>query len=94
MGGFRRRFKCEATDGARRRRPPPREFAGQRYGVRREFQPHSGQYAPSVFGPTWKDRLRDQLLQKRAEIIATQQRLESLSLEQQELEMLYTRAHS
>lgn len=39
----------------------------------------------------WKLRLQEQLLAKRAEILATQKKLESLSLEQQELEMLYTR---
>jgi len=40
----------------------------------------------------WKLRLHDQLLAKRAEIAATQQKLESLSLEQQALERLFSSA--
>ena len=40
----------------------------------------------------WKRRIQEQLLQKRAEILATQRKLESLSLEQQELEKLYTQS--
>lgn len=38
----------------------------------------------------WKRRIQEQLVQKRAEILAAQRRLESLSLEQQELEKLIT----
>ena len=58
--------------------------------------PASGPSAPS--GPedpnsaAWKQQLEQQLLAKRAEVLATQRKLESLSLEQRELEMLYTRA--
>lgn len=38
----------------------------------------------------WRLRIQEQLLQKRAEIAAAQRKLECLSLEQQELEKLYT----
>ena len=48
--------------------------------------------APSdAEGTAWRQQLEEQLLAKRAEIMATQRKLESLSLEQQELEMLFTR---
>jgi hypothetical protein len=53
----------------------------------------AGGSAPGATAPKdqeWKRRIQEQLLQKRAEIIATQRKLESLSLEQQELEKLYT----
>lgn len=39
----------------------------------------------------WKQQLQEQLLAKRAEVMATQRKLESLSLEQQELELLFKR---
>ena len=37
----------------------------------------------------WRQRLHDQLIAKRAEVQATQRKLESLSLEQQQLEQLF-----
>lgn len=39
----------------------------------------------------WRYHLHEQLLAKRAEVLATQRKLQSLSLEQRELERLYTR---
>ena len=94
-GGFRRHFKCEATDGREEETPSPARGSLANATASAEISnPTLDSMLQASSDPTWKDRLRDQLLQKRAEIIATQQRLESLSLEQQELEMLYTRAHS
>ena len=40
---------------------------------------------------TWQAHLHEQLMAKRAEVLATQRKLESLSLEQQELEALFMR---
>ena len=68
-------------------------------GFRRHFigegkddgQGMEGDGAASGTSEEWKRHLHEQLLAKRAEIVATQKKLESLSLEQQELEMLYTR---
>lgn len=45
---------------------------------------------PGALPEEWKQKLQEQLLAKRAEVLATQKKLESLSLEQQELEMLFT----
>lgn len=45
---------------------------------------------PDSSGDARRAQLRDQLLAKRAEVLATQAKLESLSLEQRELERLYT----
>ena len=75
-GGFRRHF----IDGTKEDEQAPRGEADQASAI--NAQPTDEE---------WKLRLQEQLLAKRAEILATQKKLESLSLEQQELEMLYTR---
>lgn len=48
---------------------------------------------PTIEGDSleWKRKLQEQLLAKRAEVLATQRKLESLNLEQRELELLVTR---
>lgn len=40
---------------------------------------------------SWRQQLHEQLQAKRAEVLAAQQKLDNLSLEQRELEMLITR---
>ena len=83
-GGFRRQFVegvPEGTAEQQKDQPPP---TGQPPAAASS----SGGAADG--GEAWRQHLHEQLLAKRAEVLATQKKLESLSLEQQELEMLYT----
>jgi len=77
-GGFRRHFKEE-------------EVKDESDIAAEAKQTASSAEIASSGVEVWKQQLREQLLAKRAEVMATQRKLESLSLEQQELEMLFKR---
>ena len=80
-GGFRRQFVASESKGDK----SPRDATAGAEGTG-----SVGHHDIST-EEEWKRRLAEQLMAKRAEIAATQKKLESLSLEQQELEFLMTR---
>jgi hypothetical protein len=86
-GGFRRHFKEEEI-----------KDEDEHTGAQSTSAMHVGgahdDVAQGDASLTRKQLLAEQLLAKRAEVLATQKRLESLSLEQKQLEMLYTNASS
>ena len=90
-GGFRRHFiEGETKDDVAMQQQLLHASQPAPASAARSMQPPMAGAAES--SAEWRQQLRDQLLAKRAEVLATQKKLESLSLEQQELEMLYTRA--
>jgi len=89
-GGFRRHFKGEEGGHS-----SPRSDRGDaQTGVGDQERAADGVRGRVESRPPadWKLHLQEQLLAKRAEIMATQQKLESLSLEQQALERLFSSA--
>lgn len=82
-GGFRRHFKEEEGRDED-------DETGAADTKKRSAAPSTAPSAADV--AAWKQQLQEQLLAKRAEIVATQRKLESLSIEQQELEQLFQRA--
>ena len=87
-GGFRRHFMGEGEgeggeDGQQHTGQPPAATRQPPGAAAVEMEGDAGAIS--------RQRLAEQLLAKRAEILATQKKLESLSLEQQELEKLFTR---
>lgn len=100
-GGFRRHFKGEVADGRDEEegdatpasQQGPHAATATPAPTPMSAPPLAASNAAAADAEGWKQRLHEQLVAKRAEIMATQQRLESLSLEQQELEVLY-RAHN
>lgn len=86
-GGFRRHFKEEED----------KEEDGETGAeMKPEKKPRTEPHAVDIVAPpadahAYKQLLHEQLQAKRAEVLATQRKLESLSLEQKELEMLVTR---
>jgi len=82
-GGFRRHFKEE--EGKEGAGPVADTPSSELHEIDADVA-----MQPGALPEEWKQKLQEQLLAKRAEVLATQKKLESLSLEQQELEMLFT----
>ena len=80
-GGFRRHFKGGAEDSPSAAGGPSDAAAAD-----------AGAAGAGAGGGAWRDHVKEQLLAKRAEVLETQRRLEALSLQQRELEILYTSA--
>jgi len=87
-GGFRRHFKEEEVVKDEDEHTSAQSSSGMHVGGAHD------DIAQGDSSLTRKQLLAEQLLAKRAEVLATQKRLESLSLEQKQLEMLYTSASS
>ena len=88
-GGFRRHFK----EGEGREEEDGHTGADTRWRTS-PLEAPLGAPASAIVPEVWKQTLHEQLVAKRAEVQAMQRKLESLSLEQQQLEYLYTSAHA